>query len=143
MYKILWRVMDACKIRQEGIAGHRGTFGIAVNEDEQAREWQRLERIYQKCQARQQARLDEVREEATRALWDAGLTISLNESTIGELEAWVDRLTAEVKRLRAEKDALYRRVELVEGQPVQFLAVYALRWQPEWGEPQAGFVEAK
>lgn len=29
-----------------------------------------------------------------------------------------------------------------EGTPVQFLAVYATRWQSEWGEPTYAFVEA-
>ena len=36
---------------------------------------------------------------------------------------------------------LYKRLELIEGEPVQFLGVYALRWRPEWGEPTVGFVE--
>jgi hypothetical protein len=29
----------------------------------------------------------------------------------------------------------WKKVELEEGVPVVYLAVYALRWQPEWGEP--------
>ena len=37
---------------------------------------------------------------------------------------------------------LFKMIELKEGTPVQFLAVYALRWQSEWGEPKYGFVEA-
>lgn len=37
---------------------------------------------------------------------------------------------------------LYKMVKLEEGTPVQFLAVYALRWQPEWGEPAYAFVVA-
>jgi len=37
----------------------------------------------------------------------------------------------------------YIRVELSEGVPVQFLGVYALRWQPEWGQPSVGFIEAE
>lgn len=36
---------------------------------------------------------------------------------------------------------IYKAVELEEGVQVQFLAVYALRWRPEWGEPKIGFVE--
>ena len=28
-----------------------------------------------------------------------------------------------------------------EGEPVQFLGVYCLRWRPEWGEPSVAFVE--
>lgn len=36
---------------------------------------------------------------------------------------------------------LFKMVELEEEVEVQFLAVYALRWQPEWGRPQYGFVE--
>ena len=34
---------------------------------------------------------------------------------------------------------LFKRVELTEGTLVQYLGVYALKWRPEWGEPQAGF----
>lgn len=30
-------------------------------------------------------------------------------------------------------------VKLIEGQPVQFLAKYILRWLPEMGTPEAGF----
>jgi len=37
---------------------------------------------------------------------------------------------------------LYRMVELEDGQELQYLAVGALRWRPEWGEPEVGFVEA-
>lgn len=36
---------------------------------------------------------------------------------------------------------IYKAVELEEGVQVQFLAVYALRWRPEWGEPKIGFIE--
>jgi hypothetical protein len=36
---------------------------------------------------------------------------------------------------------LYKQVELEEGNYVQYLGVYVLRWQKEWGEPQVGFVE--
>ena len=36
----------------------------------------------------------------------------------------------------------YKRVELVEGNPVLFVGVHALRWQREWGEPSVGFIEA-
>jgi hypothetical protein len=37
---------------------------------------------------------------------------------------------------------MYKRVELKEGSPVQYVGVYVTRWQPEWGEPQVGFVES-
>ena len=38
---------------------------------------------------------------------------------------------------------LYKMIENPqEGDEVQFLAVYVLRWQPEWGKPQYAFVEA-
>lgn len=38
---------------------------------------------------------------------------------------------------------LYKRVELTNGQPVQFLGIYATRWPYDSGvEPTAGFVEA-
>ena len=36
---------------------------------------------------------------------------------------------------------LYKMVELVEGTPIQYLGVYILKWQQEWGEPEFGFVE--
>jgi len=36
----------------------------------------------------------------------------------------------------------YRAVELEEGESVQYLGVYALRWKWAWGEPTIGFVEA-
>lgn len=35
----------------------------------------------------------------------------------------------------------YKMVELKEGIEVQYVGVYVLRWQKEWGEPQVGFVE--
>lgn len=38
---------------------------------------------------------------------------------------------------------LYEMVELKDGEPVQFLAVYTLRWRPEWGQPEVGFREAE
>ena len=39
-------------------------------------------------------------------------------------------------------EQLYRMVELREGQPVQYVGVYVLRWDFErWGYPQVGFVE--
>jgi hypothetical protein len=39
---------------------------------------------------------------------------------------------------------LYRMIENPqEGQTVQFLAVHALRWQPEWGEPKYAFIEVE
>jgi len=38
---------------------------------------------------------------------------------------------------------LYRMVELDDGVEVQYLAVGALRWRPEWGEPEVGFVEVE
>lgn len=36
---------------------------------------------------------------------------------------------------------LYQMVELEEGAEVQYLGVYALKWQSEWGPPSVGFVE--
>jgi len=36
---------------------------------------------------------------------------------------------------------LYKMVELKEGVLVQYVGVYVLRWQKEWGEPTVGFVE--
>ena len=36
---------------------------------------------------------------------------------------------------------LFKMVKLEEGVDVQFVGVYVLRWRPEWGEPQVGFVE--
>jgi hypothetical protein len=37
---------------------------------------------------------------------------------------------------------LYKMVDLEEGAEVRYLAVYVLRWRPEWGQPQYGFVES-
>lgn len=36
---------------------------------------------------------------------------------------------------------LYKRVELIDGEPILFVGVHALRWQSGWGEPSVGFVE--
>ena len=38
---------------------------------------------------------------------------------------------------------MYKRVQLEDGQPVQFDGVYVIRWKPEWGQPTVGFVEAE
>ena len=38
---------------------------------------------------------------------------------------------------------LYKRVELIEGTPIQFVGVHALEWRLEWGRPEIGFVEAE
>ena len=35
----------------------------------------------------------------------------------------------------------YNRVELEEGAQVQFVGVYVLHWDREWGQPEVGFVE--
>jgi hypothetical protein len=41
------------------------------------------------------------------------------------------------------KRGLYRKITgPQDGQLVQFLAVYALRWMPEWGEAPYAFIEA-
>jgi hypothetical protein len=37
--------------------------------------------------------------------------------------------------------ALYRRIQPKEGEPVQFLAVYATRWNWDCGEPTDAFIE--
>lgn len=37
---------------------------------------------------------------------------------------------------------MYKKVELDEGTPVQYVGMYILRWKPEWGKPEVGFVEA-
>jgi hypothetical protein len=36
---------------------------------------------------------------------------------------------------------IYKKVELQENVPVQYLAVYITHWKPEWGRPEIGFVE--
>ena len=36
----------------------------------------------------------------------------------------------------------WKMVELVEGEPVVYVGVHALRWQSEWGEPRVGFIQA-
>jgi len=39
--------------------------------------------------------------------------------------------------------ALYKMVELKDGVLVQYVGVYVLQWQKEWGKPQVGFVEVE
>ena len=42
------------------------------------------------------------------------------------------------------RDQLYKAVEIKDGnstEPVQYVGVYALNWQREWGEPEWGFIE--
>ncbi len=34
---------------------------------------------------------------------------------------------------------IYKEVELKEGNPVQYVGVYLLRWRQEWGQPTIGF----
>ena len=36
---------------------------------------------------------------------------------------------------------LYKRIELKEGEPVQYVGVYILKWKVEMGEPEVGFVQ--
>ena len=38
---------------------------------------------------------------------------------------------------------LYRRLDVTEGEPVQYVAVYVTKWRPEWGEPGALFREVE
>lgn len=38
---------------------------------------------------------------------------------------------------------MYKRVELQDGNDVQFVGVYVTRWQQEWGQPTVGFCEAE
>lgn len=60
------------------------------------------------------------------------------------LESWkFERKVGELT-VTGDQPPLYRMVRpLRNGEPVQYLGVYALRWRPEWGPPQVGFVEAK
>jgi len=37
---------------------------------------------------------------------------------------------------------LYKKVELKEGVPVQYLAAYVLKWKNRHADPEVGFVEA-
>lgn len=37
----------------------------------------------------------------------------------------------------------YKKVKLEEGVQVQFLGVYVLHWQRNWGKPEVGFVECR
>lgn len=37
---------------------------------------------------------------------------------------------------------MYKRFDVNENEPVQFVGVYATRWQPEWGKPTVMFREA-
>jgi hypothetical protein len=34
---------------------------------------------------------------------------------------------------------LWAAVELMEGEPIVFVGVHAVKWQQEWGEPSVGF----
>jgi len=36
---------------------------------------------------------------------------------------------------------LYKEVELVDGNPVQYVGVHVVRWKSEWGDPSIGFTE--
>lgn len=36
----------------------------------------------------------------------------------------------------------YEKVELQDGEPIQYVGTYVLRWRPEWGTPDVGFREA-
>lgn len=56
-----------------------------------------------------------------------------------DLEAEVTRLREDVARLRI--GTVYRMVELKEGAEVQYVAVHAMKWRPEWGRPDVGFLE--
>ena len=37
---------------------------------------------------------------------------------------------------------MYKRIDLKDGEKVQYVGVYITRWQPEWGTPSVGFTEA-
>ena len=37
---------------------------------------------------------------------------------------------------------LYKRYDMDEETPVQYVGVYTLKWRPEWGEPSVMFAEA-
>lgn len=42
------------------------------------------------------------------------------------------------------RERMYRRIDNPqEGDLVQYLAVHAIRWQPEWGQPTVAFIEAE
>ena len=36
---------------------------------------------------------------------------------------------------------VYKRFDVCEGEPVQYVGVYVTKWRPEWGQPTAMFVE--
>jgi hypothetical protein len=38
---------------------------------------------------------------------------------------------------------MYKKVDLKEGVPVQYVGVYVTRWQCEWGQPTVGFHEVE
>ncbi len=44
-------------------------------------------------------------------------------------------------REERERDVLYKAVPLEDGEELQYLGVYVLKWQREWGDPAIGFVE--
>ena len=46
------------------------------------------------------------------------------------------------KEQKVVKARLYRAVPLEDGEYVQYVGVYVLKWRAEWGKPTIGFVEA-
>ena len=40
-------------------------------------------------------------------------------------------------------ERLYKQVDLKDGEYLQYVGIYALKWQQEWGMPEIGFVEVE
>jgi hypothetical protein len=68
----------------------------------------------------------------------------LDDYGFGELFDVVSKLVAEIARLQEERRNLWRFVKPVEGAPVVYVGVHAVRWYEAAGEyePTAGFVQA-
>ena len=53
----------------------------------------------------------------------------------------IEKLEKEIEMLREELSYCWQQVELVEGEPVVYVGVHAIRWRSEWGVPTVGFIQ--
>jgi hypothetical protein len=66
----------------------------------------------------------------------------LYQGEIHDLRVQLEAKDAELAASKAERHGLWRFIKPDIGTPVVYVGVYVTRWQPEWGEPTAGFVQA-
>jgi len=89
--------------------------------------------------------MERVSDERVKWVRDAMAKVAVNRPR--DREDWLDivRLCDEVIERRqqdaARAENVWRMVPLEDGQPVQYVGVYVLRWRQEWGEPEVGFAE--